>query len=130
MNLNQVTVPSLDLQASVAFYQQLGLKLIVLSLPHYARFECPAGDATFSIHLAERLPAGDGIWIYFECADLDIQLQQLIAKGITIDELPSDKPWLWREARLKDPDGNQLILFHAGEIRKNPPWRISNATLS
>jgi len=41
-------------------------------------------------------------------------------KGITIEELPSDKNWLWREARLKDLDDNQLILYHAGENRKNP----------
>lgn len=49
MNLNQVTIPSLDLSKSVPFYQQLGLKLIVESQPHYARFECPDGNSTFSI---------------------------------------------------------------------------------
>ena len=58
MNLNQVTVPSLDLCRSVLFYQKLGLRLIVDALPHYARFECPTGDATFSIHRVEELPAG------------------------------------------------------------------------
>ncbi|MEM7380928.1 MAG: VOC family protein, partial [Bacteroidota bacterium] len=41
------------------------------------------------------------------------------------EELPRDQSWLWREARLKDPDGNTLILYHAGENRKNPPWRIN-----
>jgi len=40
------------------------------------------------------------------------------------EELPTDKGWLWREARLKDPDNNQLILFYAGDNRKNPPWKI------
>jgi len=37
MNLNQVTVPTLDVAASVTFYQRLGLEPIVHS-PHYARF--------------------------------------------------------------------------------------------
>jgi len=123
MNLNQVTVPSLNIPKSIAFYQALGLKLIVKS-EHYARFECPDGTSTFSVHLAEKLPAGPGISVYFECADLDLKVEKLLQKGIAFDELPDDKSWLWREASLKDPDGNQLILFFAGENRLNPPWRI------
>ena len=47
MNLNQVTVPSLDLTKAIPFYVKLALKLIVESLPDYARFECPDGYATF-----------------------------------------------------------------------------------
>jgi catechol 2,3-dioxygenase-like lactoylglutathione lyase family enzyme len=42
MRLNQVTVPARDIEQSVAFYQTLGLRLIVKS-PHYARFELPDG---------------------------------------------------------------------------------------
>jgi hypothetical protein len=38
--------------------------------------------------------------------------------------MPNNKSWLWREARLKDPDNNQLILYYAGINRQNPPWRI------
>lgn len=124
MNLNQVTVPSLDLTKSVPFYEKMGLKLIVKALPHYARFECPDGNATFSIHQTENLPSGDGIYVYFECEDLDKWVEELISVGIEFDELPSDKPWLWREARLKDPDNNQIILFFGGVNRKSPPWRI------
>jgi catechol 2,3-dioxygenase-like lactoylglutathione lyase family enzyme len=124
MNLNQVTIPSLDLNISVPFYQKLGLKLIVSALPHYARFECPDGDSTFSIHRTEVLPKGSGIYVYFECNDLDDLVKKLVRKGIAFDELPEDKEWLWREARLKDPDGNQLILYYGGKNRKNPPWRI------
>ena len=124
MNLNQITVPSLDVEKSIAFYQKLGLNLIVKSLPNYARFECLDGKSTFSIHLSESLPVGDGIWIYFECEDLEKQVNTLVDKGITFETLPEDQAWLWKEARLKDPDGNQLILFFAGENRLNPPWRI------
>ena len=28
--------------------------------------------------------------------------------GILIDQSPQDMPWLWREARLTDPDGHLL----------------------
>ena len=124
MNLNQVTVPSRDLSASIPFYEKLGLHLIVQAMPRYARFECPDGEGTFSLHLVDELPKGDGIYVYFECENLDEYVDELVAKGIQFDELPEDRSWLWREARLKDPDGNQLILFYGGENRKNPPWRI------
>jgi len=124
MNLNQITVPSLDLTKSIPFYEQLGLKLIVKALPHYARFECPTGDATFSIHQVKQLGTGEGVSVYFELENLDQYVQSLIDKGIKFYELPSDRSWLWREARLNDLDGNHLILYYAGENRKSPPWRI------
>ena len=124
MNLNQITVPSLDLTKSIPFYEQLGLKLIVKSLPHYARFECPNGESTFSLHQTAELPKGEGVYVYFECEDLDEKVKQLKSKGIRFELEPTDQSWLWREARLKDVDGNQLILFYAGENRLYPPWRI------
>jgi len=123
MNLNQVTVPVKDISISIAFYQKLGLELIVKS-EHYARFLCPDGNTTFSIHYQEELPKGNGIYVYFECENLDEQVKSLQEKGIDFEELPNDKTWLWREARLKDPDQNQLILFYGGENRINPPWRV------
>jgi hypothetical protein len=98
--------------------------LIVKALPHYARFECREGDATFSLHQVPTSIENNGTWIYFEVHDLDDYVSNLIAKGIVFDELPTAKSWLWREARLKDPDNNVLILYYAGENRKNPPWRI------
>ena len=127
MNLNQITVPSIDLSKSIPFYEKLGLKLIVHSTPQYARFECPNGNETFSIHQTTKLPSGEGIAIYFECEDLDEYVDSLIKKGIEFDELPTDQRWLWREAKLKDVDGNQLILFFGGKNRKNPPWRINKS---
>lgn len=102
----------------------LGLRLIVRSLPDYARFECPGGTSTFSLHKSETLTASSGIWIYFEEENLDDLINDLIGKGISIDEMPNDKPWLWRESRLKDPDGHQIIIYFAGKNRHYPPWRI------
>ncbi len=49
MNLNQVTLPAVELAPAIAFYQRLGLRLIVEDLPHYARFECPDGETTLSL---------------------------------------------------------------------------------
>ncbi|PTM10777.1 MAG: glyoxalase/bleomycin resistance/extradiol dioxygenase family protein [Bacteroidetes bacterium] len=125
MNLNQITIPSLDVEKAVNFYEILGLKLIVDALPRYVRFECPDGEATFSIHKVETLPKGNGLSIYFEDKNLDALVSELKQKGITFISDPDDKTWLWREAHLEDPDGNNIILYHAGKNRKNPPWRIN-----
>ena len=124
MNLNQITVPYVDLTKSIPFYEKLGLKLIVKSLPHYARFECPNGNSTFSIHQTEELPIGKGIVVYFECDNLDEQVEKIKERGIEFDQEPTEKRWLWREARLNDVDGNRLILFYGGENRLNPPWKM------
>jgi catechol 2,3-dioxygenase-like lactoylglutathione lyase family enzyme len=123
MNLNQVTVPVQNVPASIEFYEKLGLRLIVHTDDNYARFECPEGDSTFSIHRVDQIHALNGIWVYFEVSDVDKQVQALSDAGLDIEEGPKDQPWLWREARLKDLDGNQIIIYTAGENRKNPPWR-------
>ena len=125
MNLNQITIPSLDVEKATVFYQTLGLHLIVEAFPRYVRFVCPNGDSTFSIHQVDKLPQGNGISIYFETEDLDNLVSSLQQKGITFSQLPEDKLWLWREAHFEDLDGNQLILYHAGKNRKNPPWRVN-----
>ena len=124
MKLNQVTIPVLNIDRSIAFYEALGLELIVYAPPHYARFQCPDGGSSFSLHQVNELPAGEGIWVYFELDDLDKYTAKLVAAGIVFEELPVNKPWLWREARLKDPDNNQLILYFAGINRLAPPWKI------
>lgn len=126
MNLNQVTIPSHDLTIAVEFYTRLGLQLIVDSVPRYARFLCPVGDATFSIHHVDHPIQTDGLTVYFECDNLDERFDQLQQLGVKFDLEPTDQRWQWREAHLRDPDGNRLILFHAGEYRKNPPWRIGD----
>ncbi|MCI4372423.1 MAG: VOC family protein [Thermoplasmata archaeon] len=124
MNLNQVTVPSTNVRASVDFYRRLGLKEIVDSVPEYARFECPDGEATLSVQRVDRLSEGPGVVVYFECDRLDQVVDKLKADGVVFDSDPLDQRWLWREAHLRDPDGNVICLFHAGPNRRNPPWRI------
>ena len=128
MNLNQVTVPARDLAVAVPFYQTLGLRLIVDARPRYARFECPDGGSTFSLHRVETPPnAAAGTIVYFECTDLEVRVERLRAAGIQFDLLPTDQSWGWREARLRDPDGNVLVLYHAGANRRFPPWRLADA---
>jgi catechol 2,3-dioxygenase-like lactoylglutathione lyase family enzyme len=121
MKLNQVTLPATDLQASIDFYSALGFVLIVKN-DHYARLENPADDSTLSLEL--RADGGDGAHVYFECDDLDARVEDLKSKGVAFESGPEDKRWLWREAWLRDPAGNRLCLYFAGNNRRFPPWRI------
>jgi predicted enzyme related to lactoylglutathione lyase len=123
MELNQVTLPALDVAASVAFYRCMGFELIV-DAPHYARFKSTVGNATFSVHAVEALAEAPRTILYFECAALDQQVGELKAKGLQFAQDPRDEPWLWREARLIDPSGNVICLYHAGNNRLDPPWRV------
>ena len=123
MNLNQVTVSVTDIDRAVAFYRRLDLEPVVLT-PHYARFACPEGGATFSVHLETAVQPSTTL-IYFECRDLDARYAELEADGVLFEHPPVDQRWLWREARLRDPDGNRLCLYRAGENRLNPPWQVS-----
>lgn len=124
MNLNQITVPSKDVPTSIEFYKKLGLQLIVHTHDQYARFECPEGEATFSIHQVTELPSGDGVYVYFEVEDVSKKVSELKSVGISFETPVENQSWLWTEARLLDPDGNTIIIYKAGEHRKNPPWRI------
>ena len=125
LDLNQITLPTADLARAVAFYKALGLNQIVAS-EHYARFELPDGNATLSLHVVDEVAASQAL-LYFECDTLDETVRDLMAAGIEFDSEPADQRWLWREARLRDPDGNPLCLYHAGKNRKHPPWRLDDA---
>ena len=128
MRLNQVTVPLVDYEASVKFYQTLGLKLIVAAPPRYARFEMPEADggdpATFSIEYVEGWKGGDWPEIWFESDRLDQLVAELKAKGVAFEREPETRSYLWRVAHLRDPAGNRITLYHAGENRLYPPWRV------
>lgn len=124
MNLNQVTLAALNISESILFYQKMGFTLIV-ETEHYARFECPEGESTFSIHHTELAAKNSSLIVYFEHQDLDHKVIQLQKLGLIFFQEPRDEPWLWREARLYDPSGNVICLYRAGENRKNPPWRIN-----
>ncbi len=124
MNMNQVTLPVADMDATAAFYRRMGFTQIV-DTPHYVRFECPEGEGTFSLSLETR-GHESGAVIYFEHEALDDWVGELKAKGFCFDQEPEDMPYLWREAVLHDPSGNKIKLYWAGENRLHPPWRVEH----
>ncbi len=121
-SLNQVTVGCSDYAASVAFYKALGLQQIVDSPDNgYARFEA-ANGVTLSIH--QGINISTSTVVYFESTRLDTWVAELTNKAIVFDQMPRDESWGWREARLRDPAGNVICLYKAGENRRYPAWRI------
>ena len=125
LRLNQVTVTGTNYERSVEFYRRLGLKQIVDNPPDYARFEM-AGGVTFSVQVdpEEKIIATTAV--YLECDDLDERVEKLARSGIPFEHGPRNQPWMWREARLRDPDGNIIFLYKAGEARRFPPWRMDD----
>ncbi|MEA3079409.1 MAG: hydroxymethylpyrimidine/phosphomethylpyrimidine kinase [Sphingomonadales bacterium] len=121
--LNQITVTGTNYERSVDFYRRIGLRQIVDSPDTgYARFET-AGGVTFSVQIDpdEKIIATTAI--YLECDDLDERVEKLARSGIAFEHGPRNQPWMWREARLRDPDGNIIFFYKAGENRRFPPWR-------
>ena len=119
-----MTLTVSDYAKSVAFYRGLGLRQIVDSPDNqYARFET-AGGATLSIQADPEAEVTGTVAVYLECDDLDERVEKLARSGIAFEHGPRNQPWMWREARLRDPAGNVVFLYKAGEARRFPPWRI------
>jgi hydroxymethylpyrimidine/phosphomethylpyrimidine kinase len=102
----------------------LGLRQIVDSPDNgYARFET-AGGATFSVQIDPEETVQPTTAVYLECDDLEEQVDRLARAGVAFEHGPTNQPWMWCEARLRDPAGNIVFLYKAGEARRFPPWRI------
>jgi catechol 2,3-dioxygenase-like lactoylglutathione lyase family enzyme len=125
MRLNHVTLSVVDVPSSAAFYARLGLVQIVAAYPDYARLQAAEGDTTLSLHRVEQSSPQPSASIHFEVDDVDRAVGALERAGIRFVSEPVDPPYLWREAILLDPDGNQVFVYHAGENRLNPPWRLA-----
>lgn len=69
-------------------------------------------------------PAPARAQLFFECADLDREVERLKAGGVVFRQDPTDMPYLWREARLSDPNGHDIGLCFAAENRLDPPWEV------
>lgn len=126
MRLSHVTLMVRDIPRSRAFYLSLGFELIV-GESHYCRFlTATGGDETLSIehHAGELAPAAQ-LGLEFPTREaLDAYVTSLPERGVTVAEGPIDRDWLWRDARVFDPDGHEWMLFHAGKNKLDPPWRV------
>ena len=128
MVLNQITIPCQNYENSVAFYIHLGLRQIVDSPPRYARFETESGT-TLSINKVKSDNSNSDVVVYFEVENVDESVERLKRVGLEFESEPTDQDWLWREAYLRDPSGNRVCIYHAGQNRRYPPWRIEGGAV-
>jgi len=128
LTFNHAMIYAKDVNRALAFYRDLlGFKLIedfrYENVPVYARLRAPGGDGTIALHQASpgASLASEGVRLYFEVANLDDFCRKLIQKGFYITQMPRMMPWGWRHAYLNDPDGHEISLYWAGEMR----WKKS-----
>jgi catechol 2,3-dioxygenase-like lactoylglutathione lyase family enzyme len=130
MFLFHITLLVSDIPRSKAFYQALGLELIV-DAAHYCRFRANLdgqGSQTLSISHSPG-PIGASCHVGFEFASpeaLDAYADLLQSRGFALAEHPQDRSWLWRDVILHDPDGHEILLLYAGDNKLNPPWRVEH----
>lgn len=124
LTFNHAMIYSKDVERSTAFYRDLlGFKLIEdfrhEGHPIYARLHAPGGEGTIAIHLASpgTPMTSEGVRLYFEIRDLDNFCRKLQGKGFYIPQAPRVMPWGWRHVYINDPDGHEISLYWAGEMR-------------
>jgi lactoylglutathione lyase len=105
-----------DLSRALGFYRDLLGGVVAYQFP-------PEGDPVYvgvdlgSSHLgigedptlaeeAER--SRFSLWVYAE--DCDAAFARLRDAGVTVIAAPADQPWGERVARVRDPDGNTIVI--------------------
>lgn len=124
LTFNHAMIYLKDVGRGIDFYRDwLGFKLIE-DFRHegksvYARMRAPGGDGTIALHQAGpgASVTSDGVRLYFEVPDLDDFCQKLRRRGFYFTQLPQMMPWGWRHAYLNDPEGHEISLYWAGELR-------------
>ena len=99
-------LPVTDLRASLAYYRdQLGFKIDwdYGDPPDFA--SVTRGDATLFLAAA---PASDDVYVWLHARQVDTLHQELVRRGATIKQPPTNMPWGVRELHVADRDGNVL----------------------
>ncbi len=74
---------------------------IELASSHLGIGRQPPGTASLEAHSIS-------LWVYAD--DCDAAIERLRGAGVPIVEEPTDQPWGERVARVRDPDGNEVII--------------------
>jgi predicted enzyme related to lactoylglutathione lyase len=110
-----VSVPVSDQDRAKNFYTQtLGLTLLRDddSVPGIRWVQVAPADGGTALTLVtwfDTMPPGSLRGLVLASDDLDRDYQRLQALGAEFEQPPAQQPWA-KEAVLRDPDGNQLVL--------------------
>ena len=119
-----ISLQARDLDASQAFYEQyLGLVRSQAGPPHAVVFETKPiafalRDVVPGTDLASVAQPGIGAAIWLHATDVQAIHDALVADGHTIVSAPIDGPF-GRTFTFADPDGYQVTLHRASEIRQS-----------
>lgn len=110
-----VSVPVSDQERAKKFYvDELGLELIRDddSVPglHWLQVAPPGASTSLTlVTWFESMPPGSLRGLVLGCDDLEGTYDRLVANRVEVERELADQPW-GREAVIRDPDGNQLVL--------------------
>lgn len=112
-----VSVPVSDPEQAKAFYvETLGFELIrddASTGRHWVQVRpSPASPSLTLVNWFASMPAGSLRGLVLRVDDLDVAYDRLASAGVDFQSPPQDHPWA-REAVLRDPDGNELVLQQA-----------------
>ena len=115
---SRVLYRPVDYERSVAFYRD------VLGLHIYREWGSGTvffvGGGLLELSRSAGPVTDDKLSFWLHVRDVDAEFARLAAAGVEVVEAPVDEPWGLREARLRDPDGLQLVLV---EIPPSHPMR-------
>ena len=107
-NISAITLATVNMNRSVAFYEALGFELIY-----------GGADTVFSslkagsgfVNLTSERPQGGWSWwgrVIFHVANVDDIYAKALASGFATDTKPRDAEWGERYFHMTDPDGHEL----------------------
>jgi catechol 2,3-dioxygenase-like lactoylglutathione lyase family enzyme len=74
--------------------------------------------ARLGLHRGMSLSEPEKVQIHFEVPDVNRAYERLTSQGIDFHQSPTDTPWGYRVATLRDPVGHTVELFtDLGEVR-------------
>jgi catechol 2,3-dioxygenase-like lactoylglutathione lyase family enzyme len=78
--------------------------------PRFVQLADASGRPCVAFHVGEPIGHPGQIQLHFEVDDVDAEYERLRGDGLTFDEGPTDKPWGWRVASVRDPAGHTVEL--------------------
>jgi catechol 2,3-dioxygenase-like lactoylglutathione lyase family enzyme len=118
VGVSVVSVPVSDQEQAKKFYvERIGFELIRDddSVPgiHWVQVAPPGGGTSLTlVTWFDSMPPGSLQGLVLTCDDLDRTYERLVAEGVEVDRELADQPY-GKEAVIRDPDGNRLVLQQA-----------------
>lgn len=141
MSFASIRIVTDDLDALVAFYEQVTGQQPERPVPSFAQFSGPGANLAIASTATVAMLDGaltsamnQSVIIEFEVADVDRDVARLQLRSDDVVLEPTTMPWGNRSALVRDPDGNVVNLFSrpgagSGAIARSARVRTVRRTL-